>query len=88
MGATPFTANYNTVESVPTAQYGGAAGYSTVSLAYIQRLITNFDNYPGRIGYVLWPAGDWAKSWAQGWHYGGLFGGMDVWGQLLEYKSF
>jgi len=88
MGATPFTAKYNTVESVPTAQYGGAAGYSTVSFAYIQRLITNFDNYPGRIGYILWTAGDWAKSWPQGWHYGGLFGGMDVWGQLLEYKSF
>lgn len=74
--------------SPPDVQYDGASGYTTVSLAFVQRLITDFDNYNGRIGYMLWPAGDWAKDWSEGWHYCGLYGGMDVWEQLLASELF
>ena len=87
MGPQPFTPGYDE-NVVPDAQYGGASGYSIVSLAYIQRLIKYFDSYPGRIGYILWTAGDWGKDWEDGWHYGGLYGGMDIWGCLLEYAPF
>ena len=83
-----YSHNYQ-YEQVPTAQYGGASGYSTVSLAFLQRLVNNFDSRAeGRISYMLWPAGDWAKHWSQGWHYTGLYGGMDIWGHLLTYEAF
>ena len=39
----------------PDLQYDKASGYSTVSLAFVQRLVTDFDNCAGgRIGYMLW----------------------------------
>jgi hypothetical protein len=72
---------YYGVTPPPDLQYDGASGYSTVSLAFVQRLMANFNSYG--VGYVLWPAGDWAKDWSGGWHYTGLYGGVDVWGQLL-----
>jgi aryl-phospho-beta-D-glucosidase BglC (GH1 family) len=79
-GATPFSSDYG-YDQVPTAQYGGASGYSTVSLAFTQELTRHFND--AGISYVLFPAGEWAKDWSQGWHYTGLYGGMDVWGQYL-----
>jgi len=66
---------------VPDRQYDGTSGYSNVSLAFVQQMVENFQ--AERIGYMLWPAADWAKDWSEGWHYGGLYGGVDVWGQLL-----
>jgi len=85
IGATPYSAG-DGYDQVPTAQYGGSAGYSTVSLAFVNKLITDFHNEG--IGYILWPAGDWAKDWSQGWHYTGLYGGMDIWGPLLPQGAF
>lgn len=72
----------------PDLQCDGAAGYSNISLAFVQRLVTNFDNYTGRVGYLLWTAGDWAKDKPTEWHYSGLYGAMDVWGGFLVHKSF
>lgn len=80
-GAFPFSPNYD-FNAVPTAQYGGASGYSTVSLAFTQRLTRHFNS--AGIGYLLFPAGGWAKDWPPGWHYGGLYGGLDIWGQYLQ----
>jgi hypothetical protein len=76
---TEMGAHYGT-EIPPDVQYTGAAGYSTVTLAFVQRLINNFDNIIPRVGYILWPAGDWSKA--------GLYGAMNVWGNLLTYKPF
>jgi len=80
ISATPYSPGHE-YEQVPTAQYGGAAGYSTISLAFVKRLITHF--HTEGIDYLLWEASDWGKNWSPGWHYGGLYGGMDVWGQYL-----
>ncbi|MGB9615475.1 MAG: hypothetical protein ACPL3B_08240, partial [Fervidobacterium sp.] len=76
---TEMGADYGT-EIPPDVQYTGSSGYSTVTLAFVQRLISNFDNHQKRIGYILWPAGDWSKA--------GLYGAMNVWGNLLTYKTF
>jgi aryl-phospho-beta-D-glucosidase BglC (GH1 family) len=78
MSADPYSSSYG-YEQVPGAKYGGAAGYSDVSLAFMQRTISNFVS--AGWGYILWVAGDWGKDWSLGWHYGGLYGGLDVWGQ-------
>jgi hypothetical protein len=75
-----YSDNYG-YNDVPTAQYDGAAGYSTISLAFAKRLTQHFKS--AGISYLLYPAGQWSKDWSQGWHYGGLYGGMDVWGQYL-----
>lgn len=54
--------------------------WSPVSLAFIQRLIDNFDAHTPRIGYILWQAGDWGPA--------GLYGDWDCWGTQLEHESF
>jgi hypothetical protein len=53
--------------------------YSNVTLAYVKRLLGNFDLHEDRIGYMLFFAGDWS---------GGLYGAMKVWGDLLVYTKF
>lgn len=78
---------YSGTVEPPDVQYEGCAGYTNVTLAFIKRLVENFEN-DGTIGYILWSAGDWDKNWNEGWHYGGLYGGMDVWGHLLAYEAF
>jgi len=84
---TEMGADYGVIEP-PDARYEGASSYSPTSLAFVQRIITNFDSHPGRIGYILWPAGDWAKDWPGGENYTGLYGGMNTWGTLLTYETF
>jgi len=80
LGATPFSPNYE-CEAVPGYQYCGAAGYSTVSLAFVVRMATHFN--ANNLSYTLYACGDWVKNWSLGWHYDGLYGGVDVWGQYL-----
>lgn len=65
----------------PDLVVDGSAGYSNTSLAFVKRLIQNFDSYPGRIGYMLWMAGDWTPR-------SQLYGAMDVWGDLLNHQAF
>jgi len=76
---TEMGAHYGTT-APPDIQFDGSAGYSTVSLAFAQRMIANFDAHPGRIGYLLWTAGDWTTA--------GLYGGLGVWGASLHYDAF
>jgi len=77
---TELGAEYGTQEP-PDVQYRGAAGYSTISLAFVKRFAKNLQSVS--FGYMCWTAGDWGKDASGGWHEGGLYGGMDVWGQYL-----
>lgn len=63
--------------SPPDLVVDGAAGYSNTSLAFIKRMIQNFESYHGSIGYILWSAGDWTSQ-------SELYGALDVWGDLLN----
>jgi hypothetical protein len=76
---TEVGAQYGTL-SPPDIVVDGGAGYSNTSLAFVKRLLQNFDNYHERIGYMLWTAGDWTHS--------ELYGAMDVWGNLLNHQTF
>jgi len=40
----------------------GSAGYSNVSLAFIQTLTQLFDNHSPRINWVWWPVGTWTDT--------------------------
>lgn len=72
IGADPYTTNYGFNE-VPDAQYPGSAGYSTTSLAFTDRLVSDLKK--NNLGYIIWMAGDWSSA--------GLYGALDVWGQYI-----
>jgi hypothetical protein len=59
----------------------GSAGYSNTSLAFVRRMIQNFDSYQARIGYMLWTAGDWTSQ-------SELYGAIDIWGNLVYPQAF
>ncbi len=63
----------------------GAAGYSLVSLRYIQDIINYEDNNSPRFGRLLWVAAPWTTTPNAG-VYGALKSGQ--WGTLLTYKNF
>jgi len=65
----------------PDLIVNGSAGYSTTSLSFVKRIIQNFDSYQGRMGYMLWMAGDWTPQ-------SELYGAMDIWGYLLNHQVF
>lgn len=64
----------------PDVIFSGSAQYTPVTLAFVQRLISHFDAHPNRIGYILWPGGDWSNA--------ELYGAMNIWGNLLTYETF
>lgn len=64
----------------PDVIFPGSAQYTPVTLAFVQRLISRFDAYRNRIGYILWPGGDWSNA--------ELYGAMNIWGNLLTYEAF
>jgi len=63
----------------------GAAGYSLVSLRYIQDIINYEDNNSPRFGRLLWVAAPWTTTPNAG-VYGALKSGQ--WGTLITYKNF
>ena len=63
----------------------GAAGYSSVSLRYIQDIINYEDNNSPRFGRLLWVAAPWTTTPNAG-VYGALKSGQ--WGTLITYKNF
>src|SRR6266576_1375971 len=47
----------------PDTKLSGSAGYTTVTLSFIQTLTNLYDaNTPARISWVWWPAGDWTDT--------------------------
>ncbi len=47
----------------PDTKLSGSAGYTTVTLSFIQTLTNLYDaNTPARINWVWWPAGDWTDT--------------------------
>src|SRR5205809_1147517 len=47
----------------PDTELSGSAGYTTVTLSFIQTLTNLYDaNTPARISWVWWPAGDWTDT--------------------------
>jgi hypothetical protein len=72
----------------------GSAGYTNVSLAYIQTLTQLFESNNPRINWVWWPAGTWTDTPCAG-TYGALqpaycpggtgYSGGAGWGNLLQY---
>src|SRR5207245_1253950 len=72
----------------------GSAGYSNVSLAFIQTLTQLFDSHNPRIDWVWWPAGTWIDTPCAG-TYGALqpaycpggtrYSGGVGWANLLNY---
>ena len=72
----------------------GAAGYTTVSLAFIQTLTQLYDSNNPRINWVWWPAGTWPDTPCAG-TYGALqpaycpggtgYSGGVGWGSLLQF---
>jgi len=63
----------------------GSAGYSIVSLHFIQSLINYEDSASPRIGRLLWVAAGWTDTPNSG-VYGALNPGQ--WGTLITYKGF
>jgi len=63
----------------------GPAGYSSVSLRYVQDIIDLADNTGLRIGRLFWAAASWTSTPNAG-IYGALNPGQ--WGTLIEYNSF
>ena len=63
----------------------GPAGYSSVSLRYVQDIIDLADNSGLRIGRLFWAAASWTSTPNAG-IYGALNPGQ--WGTLIEYNSF
>ena len=72
----------------------GSAGYSNVSMAFIQTLTQLFDNHSPRINWVWWPGGTWTDTPCAG-TYGALqsadcpagtgYKGGVGWGNLLNF---
>jgi len=46
----------------PNATLTGSAGYSNITLRFIQTLTNLYDSAPTRIGYTWWTAGDWTNT--------------------------
>ncbi len=63
----------------------GAAGYSTVSLRYIQDMVRYEDDNNPRLGWVLWPAAPWTDTPNAG-GYGAI--GAGEWGTMITYRKF
>jgi Cellulase (glycosyl hydrolase family 5)/CARDB len=63
----------------------GPAGYSSISLRYVQDIINYADNSGLRIGRLFWVAASWTSTPSAG-IYGALSPGQ--WGTLLSYHSF
>ena len=73
----------------------GPAGYSNVTLVYVQTLTHLLDSHVPRINWVWWPAGTWTETPCAG-TYGALqpahcpggtgYSGGVGWGNLLQYK--
>jgi hypothetical protein len=65
--------------SPPDLFADGSANYTPESLAFVQRLISNLDSMNPRVGYLIWPCGDWTGSSGAG-----VTGGLNIFGQLLS----
>jgi hypothetical protein len=63
----------------------GSAGYTDVSLQYVQDLVNHEDAASPRIGRLFWPAASWTDT-----PNAGLFGALNngEWGTLLTYSKF
>jgi len=60
-GADPLC--YPCATPPPDTKLSGSAGYTTVTLSFIQNLTNLYDaNTPSRINWVWWPAGDWTDT--------------------------
>jgi PKD repeat protein len=46
----------------PNATLTGSAGYSNISLRFVQTLTNLYDSASTRIGYTWWTAGDWTNT--------------------------
>ena len=69
----------------PLAVVKGSAGYTDVSLQYIQDLVTYEDAASPRIGRLFWPAASWTDT-----PNAGLFGALNggEWGTLMTFSKF
>src|SRR5438128_5018746 len=63
----------------------GAAGYSSVSLRYIQDIVSYEDSNVPRIGRLLWAAASWTST-PNGGVYGALNPGQ--WGTIISSRKF
>src|SRR5437899_12872806 len=63
----------------------GAAGYSSVSLRYIQDIVSYEDSNVPRIGRLLWAAASWTRT-PNGGVYGALNPGQ--WGTIISSGTF
>ncbi len=63
----------------------GSAGYTSISLHYIQDMINYEDSNGPRFGWIFWPAASWTNT-PNGGVYGALSSGQ--WGTLIAYQRF
>ena len=84
-GTSCGTVNGTTCVRSTLAIVKGAAGYTAVSLHYIQELVNYEDKNSPRFGSLLWPAAPWTSTVGAG-VYGSI--GLGEWGNLITFESF
>ncbi len=84
-GTSCGTVNGTTCVRSSLAIVKGAAGYTAISLHYIQEIVNYEDSSNPRFGRLLWPAAPWTSTVGAG-VYGSI--GLDEWGTLISYENF